>query len=109
MTANVLLSAAAATGVGKGLPLIPAKSRHTVQATMGGTVVATAVTVVLEGSLDNENWFALGTHAFSSAEISAEKAMFHVVDKTAMFVRANLTAMSGGTAPTVTVKYRAEE
>jgi hypothetical protein len=72
---------------------------------MGGTVVATAVTVDLEGSLDNTTWFQLATHPFSAGDISAEGAMFHVIDKPVKYVRANLTALSGGTDPTVTVKY----
>jgi hypothetical protein len=72
---------------------------------MGGTVVATAVTVDLEGSLDDTTWFQLARHAFSAAEITAESAMFHVVDKPVRYVRANLIALTGGTAPTVTVLY----
>jgi hypothetical protein len=31
--------------------------------------------------------------------------MFHVVDKPVKYVRANLITLTGGTAPTVTVKY----
>jgi hypothetical protein len=75
--AHTLLNAASATGAGntQRVSLIP--SQHTVQATMGGTVVATAVTVDLEGSLDDTTWVQLARHAFSA----------------------------GGTAPTVTVKY----
>jgi hypothetical protein len=103
--AHTLLNAATSTGAGstQKVSLIP--SQHTVQATMGGTVVATAVTVDLEGSLDNTSWFQLARHAFSAAEISAEGAMFHVVDKPAKYVRANLITLTGGTDPTVTVKY----
>jgi hypothetical protein len=55
---------------------------------MGGTVVATAVTVDLEGSLDDTTWVQLARHAFSAGEISAEAAMFHVIDKPVKYVRA---------------------
>ena len=103
--AHTLLNAADATGAGstQRVSLIP--SQHTVQATMGGTVVATAVTVDLEGSLDDTTWVQLARHAFSAGEISAEAAMFHVIDKPVKYVRANLITLTGGTDPTVTVKY----
>ena len=94
-----------ATGASRSIPVNPAKSFHTVQATMGGTVVATAVTITLEGSIDGESWFTLATHAFSGAEISAEKAMFHVADKTVSNIRLNLTVLTGGTAPSISAWY----
>jgi len=72
---------------------------------MGGTVVATAVTVALEGSLDGTTYAALASHALVAAEISAEAAIFHVIDKPVRYVRANLTTLTGGTDPTITVKY----
>ena len=103
--AHTLLAAAAATGAGSSqrASLIP--SQHTVQATMGGSVVATAVTVDLEGSIDDATWFQLARHAFSAGDITAEGAMFHVNDKPVKYVRANLITLTGGTDPTVTVKY----
>ena len=103
--AHVLLNAAAATGAGSSQKVSQIPSQHTVAATMGGTVVATAVTVDLEGSIDDTTWFQLARHAFSAGEISAEAAMFHVIDKPVRYVRANLITLTGGTDPTVTVKY----
>ena len=103
--ANQLFNDVLVTGASRSMPVSPAKSQHTVQATMGGTVVATAVTIALEGSLDGSSWFALGTHAFSSAEISAEQAMFHVADKSVPYIRLNLTALTGGTAPSISAWY----
>ena len=103
--AYTLLNAATATGAGVSQKLPATPDKHTVQATMGGTVVATAVTVDLEGSLDDTTFAALASHAFTSAEITAEAAIFHVVNAPAKYVRANLTTLTGGTAPTVTVKY----
>ena len=103
--AHTLLNAATATGAGSTQKVSQIPSHHTVAATMGGTVVATAVTVDLEGSLDDTTWFQLARHAFSAADISAEGAMFHVIDKPTKYVRANLITLTGGTDPTVTVKY----
>ena len=103
--AHTLLSAATSTGAGSSQRVSMIPSQHTIQATMGGTLVATAVTVDLEGSLDDSTWFQLARHAFSAGEISAEAAMFHVNDKPVKYVRANLITLTGGTAPTVTVKY----
>ena len=103
--AVLLLNAATATGAGSVHTVRTTPLRHTVAATMGGTVVATAVTVDLEGSLDNSTWFTLASHVFTAAEITAEAAMFHVVDRAVRYVRLNLITLTGGTAPTVTGKY----
>ncbi len=104
MTA-ILLDAALATGAGAGERFIKIPKDHTVVATMGGSVVATAVTVALEGSIDNATWVVLASHEFTAAEISAEQAMFHIIGKPVRWVRANLTVLTGGTLPTITVKY----
>ena len=103
--AHTLLNAATATGAGAAQKTFSIPEAHSVQVTMGGTVVATAVTVALEGSLDGTFWQALATHALVAGEISAEGALFHVVNSPTKYVRANLTTLTGGTAPTVTVKY----
>lgn len=52
-------------------------------------------TQTFQGSLDGTNWFTLG----SSTAVAGE-AQF-VVDKPAQYVRATLSALTGGTAPTV--------
>ena len=103
--AILLLNAVTATGAGSSVAVRTIPAKHAVQATMGGTVVATAVTVDLEGSLDNTTWDALDSHAFSGAEITAEAAVWAVTDKPARYVRLNLTTLTGGTNPTVTAKY----
>lgn len=103
--AHTLLNAATATGAGSTQKVSQIPSHHTVAATMGGTVVATAVTVDLEGSIDDTTWFQLARHAFTAGEITAEAAMFHVIDKPVRYIRANLITLTGGTDPTVTVKY----
>ena len=103
--ARTLLNAATGTGAGGTFKTNTIPDKHTVQVTMGGTVVATAVTVDLEGSLDGTFWQALASHALDAGEITAEGAIFHVVNAPIKYVRANLTTLTGGTAPTVTVKY----
>jgi len=105
--AVLLLNAATATGAGSVHTVRTRPAKHTVQCTMGGDVVATAVTVDLEGSLDNSSWFSLASHAFTAAEITATSAMFHIVDKSVRYIRLNLTTLTGGTNPTVTGKYEA--
>lgn len=52
-------------------------------------------TMTFQGSLDGTNWYTLG-----SSTATAGEAQF-VVDKPAQFVRATLSALTGGTAPTV--------
>ena len=103
MSAITFLDEVEATGASsiKALPFLVAK--HTVQVTTTGE--PTAVTVDLEGSLDGVTFFVLSSHAFSGAEITAEAAMFHVVDKPVNFVRLDLTTLTGGTDPTVTALY----
>jgi len=83
------------------------KSRnHTVQVTITGA--PTAVTVDLEGSLDNTTFNSLADYVLTAADLTAAAAMFHVVDKPVRYVRVNVTNLVGGTAPTVTVLYEGE-
>lgn len=107
--AQTILNAATATGAGSEQKTFSIPTHHTVVAVMGGTVVATAVTVALEGSLvggsASKGWFVLASHAFTAGEITQEAAMFHIADKPVKFVRANLTTLTGGTAPTITMLY----
>jgi len=100
-----LLDAATATGVGASHPVTWLPGTHAVHGVMGGTVVATAVTLDLEGSLDGVKWVQLVQRIFSAGEITAENALFFVVDKPVAFVRGNLVTLTGGTAPTVTMFY----
>ena len=101
--AVVLLNNVAATGAGGGWQCGGGIESHTVQATITGA--PTAVTVDLEGSVDGSTWVALDTHAFSAGELTATKAMWHIVNKVVKHVRANLTTLTGGTSPTVTAKW----
>lgn len=64
-------------------------------ATPSGAITSWSVNV--EGSLDGVNWTSLVTH---SANIGST---VFAVDKPCNFMRANVTALSLGTAPSVTV------
>lgn len=76
---------------------------HTVQIEVTGS--PTAVTVDLEGSLDDGFWTALGTIPLSAQDITDGGSVTHLLNKPIRFVRANLTELTGGTSPTVTVLY----
>lgn len=104
MSAITSLDAATSTGASsiKQLPFLV--NNHTIQVDITGG--PSAVTVTLEGSLDGaEPFFTLGTKAFSAGELTATAAMLHVVDKPVNYVRTNLTVLTGGSSPTITVLY----
>lgn len=82
-------------------PITINNGNQTYQATITGT--PTAVTVVIEGSLDGTNYTAINTHAFTAGELTATFAMFSVIDNPVSYIRANVTVLTGGTAPTVSV------
>ena len=103
-----LLDAVLVTGASDTWGIRRLVTEHVVQLTMGGTVVATAVTIDLEGSLDDVTFFTLISHPLSGAEIIDEGVMFHVNNKLVKFVRVNLTTLTGGTDPTITVLYDGE-
>lgn len=96
-----MLNAAVATGEGGALSqqrLISDSSY-----TIGITGAPSAVTVDIEGSFDGETFFQIAQHVMTAGELTATKAMFHIAGKPVMFIRANLTTLTGGTSPTVTV------
>lgn len=104
--ANQLLKAAAATGAGDSKKLVARygeSSTHTVQIDITGA--PTAVVVDFEGSLDEKSWFQLASHTMTASELTATAAMFHVVDKPVEFIRSNLTTLTGGSSPTVSVLH----
>lgn len=59
------------------------------------TGVFSALTVAYEGSLDGVNWYQLGSDNTTAAGVT------FVVDKPARYVRANVTAFTGGTNTSV--------
>jgi hypothetical protein len=71
---------------------------HTVQIVVTGG--PGACTLNLDGSLDAIHWADI-----SGGQTCTSNVVFHVVNRSVAFVRGNLTAFSGGTAPTATVTY----
>lgn len=57
----------------------------------------TGVTADIETSLNGTDWYSADTHS------STSNTLRWVVDKPILFIRANLTTLTGGSAPTVTV------
>lgn len=100
---TVLLAAAAATGVGAVKNFSRLIDKHAVQVVTTGD--PTAVTVLLEGSLDGTNFDIIGTHAFTAADIVNDGAIFFDVDSPCLHVRLNLTVLTAGTTPTITAIY----
>jgi hypothetical protein len=62
-------------------------------------------TVVLQGSLDGENWVTLGSVIKSGG---ASSASAWITDRPAAFIRLNNAEMNEGTFPTVTVSVLAQ-
>ncbi len=100
---TVLLVAATATGVGPAKAFSKLIDKHVIQVVNTGD--PTAVTVLLEGSLDGTNFDIIGTHAFTAADIVNDGAIFFDVDSPCLHVRVNLTVLTGGTTPTITAIY----
>lgn len=72
------------------------RNNHSLQVVFTGA--PTTLTVKLELSLDGVNWFT-STAQVTQADTSGK--IVTVVDTPARYVRANATAASGGTAPTL--------
>lgn len=98
-----LLNAVTTTGAS---PRWRGAKEHTIQVNFTGS--PTAVTVDLEGSLDDNTYYQLASHSCSSSELSSGGAMFHVTSKYVEHIKANLTVLAGGSSPTVTVRYTNE-
>lgn len=102
-----LLDGVEATGAGS-VALIELSDKHTIQAVFsnsGGSVTALALNI--EGSLDGIDFFVLASYTFSSDDLTAEGAMFHVVNKPVRYVRANITTLTETGTTAVTVYYAA--
>ena len=99
---RALTSLASATGTGAGTVQNwgAVRANHALQVILGGTVPATAINVNLEGSLDAVNWTTIGAWSLAGGQTIGQTVWF--TGKAAVFTRANISAMSGGTAPTAT-------
>ncbi len=88
------LSAATSTGAGTTQNLLQLLHFHTMVCVVTGS--PSECEILLEGSLDNSSWITLGTVNGSGC--------CHSVNATVQYVRANLTALGGGSSPAVTAK-----
>lgn len=82
----------------------------------GGTVTVevtgdpTGCQAQMEGSIDGSFWFVLGdTEGPNDNEDCTTSKAFHWADKPVRWIRPNVTTLSGGTTPTVTIKVRVVE
>jgi hypothetical protein len=90
----VSLTAVSATGPGTALDGLCVRTNAVMAVTISAGV--SAGSVQLQGSLDNQNWFSLGS-AVSTTTASTTTAVT-VTNALARFVRANVaTAITGGT------------
>tara|TARA_R110002096_G_C14661910_1_gene728343 strand:+ start:28025 stop:28384 length:360 start_codon:yes stop_codon:yes gene_type:complete len=106
MSGLVLLAAVTSTGASLAKEFSRLVDKHALQVTITGA--PTAVTVTLEGSLDGTTFSTIGTHAMSAGELTATKALYFDIDMPVLYVKANLTVLTAGTAPTVTVTYEGD-
>jgi len=69
----------------------------------GASAAPTSWTLTLEGSLDGLNWTTIATHN------AADGSTVWAIDKPSAFIRANLSALSLGSAVSVKVDLAASE
>jgi hypothetical protein len=101
---QIAQNAAAETGAGSAIDVIANSygrypERFTWTSKSTGT--PTGVTVLLEGTIDNVNWFEL------DRSVAIVSEMRHVVNKGVNQIRTNLSALTGGSTPTVTTRIAA--
>ena len=103
--ANVttLLNAVTSTGAGPAKDLSRLIDKHVIQVDITGG--PSAVTVVLEGSIDGNDFGVVGTHAFTAGDLTNTTAIFFDTDNPLLHVRVNLTVLTGGSTPSVTAIY----
>ena len=102
MPLRTLLDAATATGAGTEQHLKSIPSDFTIQTLHTGS--PTTVVLDIEGSIDDKNYVQIAQHTLAAAT-----DMFHISGKPMEWIKANITTLTGGTAPTVTVQIRANE
>jgi len=103
MSVITLLSAVSATGAGNSFGVFET-DKFTVSSNFtvaGGSI--TALTTDLEGSLDNSDWFTLGSYAFVAADLTNQEAMFHVINKFVNYIRCNIITLTKTGTPSINV------
>lgn len=97
-TRNVSLAAVGTVGVGTEIAVPPALGGGMISAFTWDVVLTgspTSVTVNLEGTIDGTTWAVYDNYTGSA------DTQRHVANKPGLRLRANLTALTGGSSPTV--------
>jgi len=102
--AQKTLDAATATGVDANGALTFKKVPPNWTVQIKYTSNPSSVIVDIEGSLDGANYTQIAQHTAAAAD-----DIFHISGKPVKYIRANLTALTGGTSPEVTVWIEASE
>ena len=99
--AFVGLNSVSVTGPGQVFQFEPPKQSYFTMTSSSTGNPATA-TVIMEGYLDGTNWFTISYNF----DVSPPTNYTYVTgDGPWNFIRLNLTALSGGTSPTITVLF----
>lgn len=90
---------AAQNATGQTTGFLASTFNHAIELIVTGS--PSTCTYRLQGSIDNSTWFNI-----SASDITCTSTtVAYEVDKPVVYVRGNLATLSGGTAPTVTLKY----
>lgn len=103
-TGVIALGTLTATGTTRAVNLYMAAHKHTVEVAVAGSPASCSVQ--LEGTLDDPLSASAVWSNLSGAQSCTSSTMFHVIDRAVTAVRANVTALTGGTSPSVTVVYQ---
>jgi hypothetical protein len=95
--AVTLANNATAVGALAGINLYTGRANHTLSTVINGA--PTSVSVNLEGSIDGTHWYVLATSTSTTGDFQ------FATGKVFSQIRANVTALTGGAAPTVTCYY----
>lgn len=109
-----LLDGVAISGVSSAY-LVRGAKEHTIQtdfSNSGGSI--TALTVDLEGTINNRGaiddgtatWFSLASDDFEAGDLTAKGKMFHIISKNVEFVRANISTLTDTGTSSITVRYQ---
>jgi len=102
-----LIDEATTTGESQGTSIT--QSQDTGQDTHSFQVVTTgsptAVTIQILGTLDGSNYSELFEHTLTSTEIANGISMFHLIRKAVPKIKVNISTLTGGVSPTVSVYY----
>jgi hypothetical protein len=96
------LGTLSATGTTIPVQLAVTAHKHTVQVVTTGS--PTTCSIQLEGTLDDVTSSPTWAN-ISGSQTCTSSVTFHIADRPVNGVRVNLTALSGGSSPTVAIKY----